>query len=216
MTERTLYYWSPEMFSSSINSGDSYKKLPQTIVISILNYPLFPSESDRFHTVFHIREDEEGFLWSDRLEFHAIDLSTFMVQWRKYRRTLMNKKQQEMPWLMMLSAADYRKDHTNNEMLMELEEWAMKIDQVREALIEWENLSVNKENRMEYEARMKELRDLLSNFEGEREAGIEEGIEIGIQKGIQQIATKLLDEGMPLLKIAELTGLSEEEIKNLG
>jgi PD-(D/E)XK nuclease family transposase len=61
------------MFSSSINSGDLYKELPQTIVISILNYPLFPSETGRFHTVFHIREDEEGFLWSDRLEFHAID-----------------------------------------------------------------------------------------------------------------------------------------------
>lgn len=83
---------------------------------------------------------------------------------------------------MMLSAADYRKNHTNNEMLMELEEWAMKIDQVREALIEWENLSVNKENRIEYEARSKYLRDLLSNLEGEREAGLEEGIAIGIEK----------------------------------
>lgn len=85
-----------------------------------------------------------------------------------------------MPWLLMLSAADYRKSHNNSEMLMELEEWAMRIDQVREALIEWENLSVNKENRIEYEARMKELRDLLSNLQEERREGIEEGIEIGI------------------------------------
>ncbi len=53
MPERTLYYWS-RMFSSSLNSGESYYQLPPTIVISILNRPLFPSETDRFHTVFHL------------------------------------------------------------------------------------------------------------------------------------------------------------------
>ena len=64
----------------------------------------------------------------------------------------MDNKHQEIPWLMMISDADYRKNYTNIEMLMELEEWAVKIDRVREALIEWENLSVNKENRIEYQS----------------------------------------------------------------
>ncbi|WP_256237564.1 hypothetical protein [Bacillus sp. EB600] len=49
-------------------------------------------------------------------------------------------------------------------MLAELEKWAMNIEEVREALIEWENLSSKKKNRVEYEARLKELRDLLNNF----------------------------------------------------
>ena len=35
MPERTLYYWS-KMFSSSLNTGEPYEKLPPTIVISIL------------------------------------------------------------------------------------------------------------------------------------------------------------------------------------
>ena len=43
------------------------------------------------------------------------DQSYFYVQWRKYRRKLMDNKHQEMPWLMMLSAADYRKNHINTE-----------------------------------------------------------------------------------------------------
>ncbi|MED4969168.1 hypothetical protein P9755_05015 [Parageobacillus toebii] len=59
---------------------------------------LFPHETDRFHTVFHLREDEEHFLWSAHIEFHAIDLSQFMVQWKKYRREM--KKSAEVPWLM--------------------------------------------------------------------------------------------------------------------
>jgi predicted transposase/invertase (TIGR01784 family) len=203
------------MFSSSLNSGDSYLDLPTTIIIPILNYPLFLNETDRFHTVFHIREDEEGFLWSDRLEIHLIDLSNFMVQWKKYRRELKEQNHQELPWLMMLSAADVQRKKLDEEMLAELEEWAMNIEEVREALIEWENLSSNKKNRVEYEARLKELRDLLNNFKGYHRMGREEGIEEGIELGIQKIAKKMLEKGKPISEIAEMTGLTEDEIKSL-
>jgi predicted transposase/invertase (TIGR01784 family) len=210
MPERTLYYWS-RRFSSSLNSGDSYLELPTTIIIPILNYPLFSIETERFHTVFHIREDEGGFLWSDRLEIHLIDLSNFMVQWKKYRRKLKEQNHQELPWLMMLSAADVQRKKLDDEMLAELEEWAMNMEEVREALIEWENLSLKKKNRVEYEARLKELRDLLNNFKGYHRMGKEEGIELGIQK----IAKKMLEKGKPISEIADMTGLTEDEINSL-
>ncbi|WP_147532279.1 Rpn family recombination-promoting nuclease/putative transposase [Bacillus marasmi] len=238
MPERTLYYWS-RMFSSSLNSGDSYKLLPPTIFITIVNYPLFPSETDRFHTKFHIMEDEEGFLWSDRLEFHLIDLSSFMVQWKKYRRKLKEQNEHELPWLMMLSAADAKRKIQYSDILAELEEWAMNIEEVREALIEWENLSADKKNRDEYEARLKELRDQLSNLQGYhrkgKEEGIKEGIKLGVEKGkiegikegkkegIKEgimegsriIVRNLLKKGLTTAEIAELTGLTEDEIREL-
>jgi predicted transposase/invertase (TIGR01784 family) len=182
-----------------------------TIIIPILNYPLFSSETERFHTVFHIREDEGGFLWSNLFEIHLIDLSNFMVQWKKYRSKLKEKNHQELPWLMMLSAADVQRKKLDEEMLAELEEWAMNIEEVREALIEWENLSSKKKNLVEYEARLKELRDLLNNFKGYHKMGIEEGMELGIQK----IAKKMLDKGKTISEIAEMTGLAEEEIRSL-
>ena len=176
------------------------------VTVFILNYPLFPSETDRFHTVFHIREDEEGFLWSDRLEFHLIDLSTFMVQWKKYRRKLKEQNPQELPWLMMLSAADLKKKNLDSEILAELEEWAMNIEEVREALSEWENLSADKKNRFEYEARLKELRDQLSNLRGYHRMGKEEGIEIGkqagIELGIQKVVRNMLKRGKSISEIA--------------
>ena len=118
-----------------------------TGTVRILNYPLFSSETERFHTVFHIREDEGGFLWSNRFEIHLIDLSNFMVQWKKYRRKLKEQNHQELPLLMMLSAADVQRKKLDEEMLAELEEWAMNMEEVREALIEWENLSSKKKNR---------------------------------------------------------------------
>lgn len=50
---------------------------------------------------------------------------------------------------------------------------------MREVLIEWETLSTNKENRVIFEARAKELRDLLRTPEGER---VMEGITKYIQE----------------------------------
>ncbi len=79
----------------------------------------------------------------------------------------------EYPWLMMLSAADYQKNTIDEDIFHELEELALNEQEVREALIEWENLSANKENKVLYEARLKFLRDQLSNIRGERRLGKE-------------------------------------------
>jgi predicted transposase/invertase (TIGR01784 family) len=218
MPERILYYWA-KSYSNIIHSGDTYQMLKPSIMISILNYPLFPSETDRFHTIFHIREDEGHFLWSNHLEFHVFDLRTFMVQWKKYRRQMKRMENKEWPWLMMLSVADYRKEKLDKELFNELEEWAMNEEKVREALIEWETLSANKENRALYEARTKELRDTLSNLEGERRLGKDEGrIEGRIEGKIEEkqtIAQKMMDEGIEISIVAKITGMSTEEIKKL-
>jgi len=53
----------------------------------------------------------------------------------------------------------------------------MNEQEIREALEEWEKLSVSPENRYAYEMRLKWLRDQLSNIRGERRAGMEEGFE---------------------------------------
>ncbi|AKU27081.1 Rpn family recombination-promoting nuclease/putative transposase [Geobacillus sp. DSP4a] len=184
-------------------------------MVTILNYPLFPHETDRFHTVFHLREDEEHFLWSAHIEFHAIDLSQFMVQWKKYRREM--KKSAEVPWLMMLSVVDGRDSRLDETMWSELEEWAMNEQEIREALEEWEKLSVSPENRYAYEMRLKWLRDQLSNLLGERRAGLEEGLKKGREEGREEERKKMIRhmaaKGMTAKDIADLTGLTEEEVR---
>ncbi|WP_339211655.1 Rpn family recombination-promoting nuclease/putative transposase [Aeribacillus sp. FSL K6-8210] len=218
MPERILYYWA-RLFSQSLFKGQGYSELPPTIMIAILNYPLFPHETDRFHTIFHIREDEEQFLWSAHLEFHAIDLSQFMVKWKKYRRDV--KRSSEWPWLMMLSAVDARKQEIDETILKELEVLAMNEQEIREALEEWEKLSVSSENRYAYEMRLKWLRDQLSNLLGERRAGMEEGLEKGLKQGLKQgreeerknLIQHMSAKGMAAKDIADLTGLAEEEVR---
>lgn len=223
MSERILYYWA-KTYSSLIHSGENYRQLTPVIFISILNYALFPSQTDEFHTIFHIREDRENFLWSEDLEFHVFDLRSFMVKWKKYRREFLKQKRgNAFPWLLMFTATNFDTKEVNEEIISELEEWAMNIEQVREALIEWETLSANKENRVIFEARAKELRDLLSNLEGERRLGREEGRKEGLDEGIEQgivqekreIAIEMLKEGIPINMIEKVTKMSLSEIDRL-
>jgi len=189
-------------------------------MIAILNYPLFPHETDRFHTVFHIREDEEQFLWSPHLEFHVLDLSQFMVKWKKYRREI--KRAPEWPWLTMLSAVDNRTKVVDEEMLRELEELARSEREILEALEEWESLSVDPENRYAYEMRLKWLLDQLTNIRSEREAieegwkkGLEQGKEEGLKEGMKHLVRTMAKKGMNAKDIARLTDLPEEEVREL-
>ena len=48
-----------------------------------------------------------------------------------------------------------------------------------------------------------------------RESGLREGRESGLKEAQERIALKLKASGMELSEIAEVTGLSEEEIENL-
>lgn len=133
----------------------------------------------------------------------------------------------ELPWLIMLTAADYEKKTGYVEIFHGLEELAMNEQEVREALIEWESLSANKENKMLYEAKLKYLRDQLSNIRGERRLGREEGIEEGYKKGIQvgvekgikegmaSLVRKMEENGLSISDIVSMTGLKEEAVKEM-
>lgn len=222
LPERFLYYWS-RLYSSSIGSGNDYSNLSPTIMISIHQDPIFPGKTDKIHTIFHMREMEEQFIWSAHLEFHAIDLSQFMIKWKKYRRELKDHSPSELPWLIMLSAADYRTKTVDEEFLQELEEYAMKEQEIREALIEWDNMSKSKENKAHYEAHRKFLMDLKSNYRGEREEGHKEGLKEGLEKGrrageqlaMKNVAIELIKRGVGVNEIQAVTRLTLEELEVL-
>ncbi len=71
----------------------------------------------------------------------------------------------------------------DEEMFRELEGIAMTERDILEALEEWQNLSVDPENRYVYEMRLKWLLDQLSNIRGSREEGRQEGLKKDEKKG---------------------------------
>ncbi len=71
---------------------------------------------------------------------------------------------------------------------------------------------------------MQERENAIRNYNNDltiaKEEGIEEGRREGMEKGENkkaiEIATKMLDKGMNINDISELSGLSVEEIEGLG
>jgi len=90
-----------------------------------------------------------------------------------------------------------------------------------------EELSRSREERAIAEEREKALRDELSfrkaaldkGLREGRAEGLAEGIEKGLEKGVLQeklnTAKRLIQKGMALSEVAEITGLSPEEIEGL-
>ena len=103
---------------------------------------------------------------------------------------------------------------------------------VKKAMENYEVLTGDAEVKRLAEIRLMSKLEEKSALLTEREAGREEGREEGIkeretkgikrgrkegkEEGIKEVAKKLLKEKMPIKKIAEITGLSEKELKELA
>jgi len=78
---------------------------------------------------------------------------------------------------------------------------------LKKAMTTLEFLSQDAKTRMEYEARLKFLRDEASRIQGAKAEGKAEGKE--------EMARELLALGVNISVIAKASGLSEQEIENL-
>ena len=187
---RTVYYWA-KMFVEQLKSGDKYQNLKKTITINILNYNIF-TEIEKFHTKFHVREDELGFILTDKLEIHFIELDKF----RKLKdgRKITDPLHQ---WLMFL-------DEKDEEILEVLKVSNPAIGRA-EKILEW--LGADEDTLVTYRLREQSLHEQASMIADAKEEGREEGRE--------EVALKLLKMGLSIEKIFEATGLSIEDIKKL-
>ena len=205
MRERTLYYWA-KLYEGQLAEGNRYHALHKAITVNILKFNEIGNE--RYHNVFHVREDTDGSLLTDRLEIHFLELP-------KLRHQAIGVEQRLVRWLTFLTVR-------SKERMAEL----VKGDAVMEkAMTTLEVLSQDERTRMLYEARQKALHDYASAIGNAEERGIEKGIEMGIGKGMEMgigkgkleaaksIARALLASGIDWDIIAKTTGLSKEQIE---
>ncbi|KAI5805251.1 PD-XK nuclease family transposase-domain-containing protein [Pyronema omphalodes] len=184
MEKRTLFYWS-EMYYHQIPKGGNYNTLKKCVTIKILNYSCLPN--DRYHSVFHLREDRTGIPLLDDIEIHIIELTKLSEHAAELEEGgLVN-------WLLFLKGVD----KSNWEVL------TMKEPMLKKAMDTLEFLSQDTAARLAYDARMKALSDEKSRIEGAK------------AETSKEIAIRLLNRGVDLQTISEATGLSVEEIKVL-
>ena len=75
--------------------------------------------------------------------------------------------------------------------------------------------AMSRAERLKYDEALKKYRDTISVLEGARMEGREEGIQEGIRKGVLANARKMKAYGLAWDMIAEITGLTIDEVKDL-
>lgn len=191
MPKRSLYY-SAKMYEEQLTEGQFYKDLKKVISINILTFNQIAN--DRFHNTYHLREDHTGELLLDDLEIHFMELPKLRLKPYHMENRLVN-------WLMFINGAPKER----------WEELAMDTPGLKKAMTTLEFLSQNKEARMLYEMRKKALLDEQSALDYAEARGEAKGK----AARDREIAISMLQKGLPLSLIAEITGLSESEVEAL-
>jgi predicted transposase/invertase (TIGR01784 family) len=199
MDRRSLFYWSRE-FTKGLDAGMNYRELPNVIAINIVNFEFLNIE--RFHSVFHLREDHEPeIVLTNALEIHVLD----MVKWRKQGNTDIANEPLHR-WLVWF-------DHASpSELLAEV----VNMDgAIREAEERQAHVSMDKDALRLYEMRQKAQWDLNSYIDDARQDGIAEGIATGVAQANLENARKMKAMGISPDQINAVTGLSSQAIKTL-
>ena len=99
----------------------------------------------------------------------------------------------------------------------------MEDKNLQEAFRAWEEMSQTKETNIAYQSRLKYILDEEAKLEDvkyhAKREGIEEGVEQGLEQGTrmanEKTALNLLEMKMDVKMIAEVTGLSIEQVEAL-
>ena len=212
--DRSLFYIS-KMYTEQIQQGQQYDVFKKCVSISILDFILFeepkniseqpnPPSHTNFYSCFHIWEDNSHFLFTDKMEFHVIELP-------KLPPELKDNVENDKVFLWAKFISSEKKE--------DFDMIAQKDPYIKSAYQQLQIISQDKQKRLEYEAREKAGRDHNQMMFEAKESGRKEGIEIGKEQGEYnksiQIAKNLISLGSDVDFIAKATNLSIEQIQTL-
>ncbi len=189
--ERVMYYWARE-FSSALQAGEGYSRLPRTLVVSIIDFMLFDCEE--YHSFFQPLEVTRHTLLSDKMGFHFFELPKLPDDVSQENMLLL--------WLSLFKA-------DTEEELEKIK--GMEVPVMSQAINAYYTITASSEfrekERLRAKARHDEAQALYNaRREAKREATIERNIEI---------ARNMIADGEPIEKIVRYTGLTKESIENL-
>lgn len=161
--DRSLFYLS-KMYTEQISPGQNYSVFKKCVSISILDFDLFQGETE-FYSCFHIREDSRHILYTDKMEFHVLELP-------KLPKELKDDSEDILLWAKFINA----------EQKEEFDMLAEKNTYIDSAYEQLQIISQDKQKRLEYEARLKATLDYNQGMLEATQRGIQQGIQQGIAK----------------------------------
>ncbi|PWX36557.1 hypothetical protein CYK89_15435, partial [Clostridium perfringens] len=191
MIQRTLYYWS-KMYSGQIQNRDNYSKLERTVCINILNFKYL--KNDKYHNAYRLKEITSNEELTDLQEIHFIELPKFNEIGNKEYVENVEKMDALEKWLEFLVEPE-----SNTVRQLELSNEEIKL-----AKSELYRLSMDSNEREQYNMREKAIYDRISALENAEAKGKLEGT--------LEVAKKLLLADVDINIIISSTGLTKEEI----
>ncbi len=198
--DRTIYYSTFPIQEQAKKGSEWDFKLEKIYTIAILDFEfdndkMFPN---KFRYDVKLKELETNEIFSDKLNFIYLEMPKFNKQIEELN-TRFDK------WLYVIKNLH-------------------KLDRIPEKLKEniflqlFETAEIAKFNRQEYqdyEDSLKYYRDLKNSLDTAKEEGRIEGRMEGKLESKIEDALKMLEKGLGITLISEITGLTEEQIKNL-
>lgn len=162
--------------------------------ISILDFILFEKEKE-FYSCFHIAEDKRHFKYTDKMEFHVIELP-------KLPPKLKEDSSRVELWAKFINA----------EEMEEFDMIAEKDPYIQSAYNQLQIISQDEQKRLEYEARQKAILDYNQEmYEAEQRGWLK------AEKAVKENTAKnMLAMGLVPETIAQVTGLSLAEINTIS
>ena len=179
------------MYTDQIKPGQKYNVFKKCVSISILDFILF-EEHTNFYSCFHILEDTNHFKYTDKMEFHVIELPKLPTKLQE------NSSRVEL-WAKFINAEE------TEEFYMIAE----KDPYIKSAYNQLQLISQDDQKCLEYEAREKAIHDYNQGiYEAEQRGRLQ-----GEQAVRESTAKNLLAIGISTEIIAQATGLSKEQIE---
>ena len=182
--DRSLFYLS-KMYTEQIEQGQGYDVLKKCVSISILNFDLFKGETE-FYSRFHIIEDTRHILYTDKMEFHVIELPKLPTELKENASDI-------LLWAKFINA----------EKKEEFDMLATKNPYIKSAYEQLQVISQDKQKRLEYETREKAIRDHNQlMFEARKQGQID-------------LIINCLKKGKTCEQVSEFLEIPLEEIKQI-
>jgi predicted transposase/invertase (TIGR01784 family) len=192
--ERIVYYTS-RLLSEQMTIGDTYCKIEKAISIVIADFRLV-DDSPYYHNRYRLYDSGSDTYFADVFEINTLEL-------RKLPASEDGSKLWD--WLKLIS--------TEEEEVME--QLAEKNDNIRKTVGVLKEMSNDEIERALADARQKAIWDKAAEQDYEINEARRSGLKEGREEGKVEDARAMRAKGYPISDIAEITGLSPNEIKEL-
>ena len=186
-----LAFMNSKLFAEQMKRGQEYETLRRTVTVVIADFDLIKESKDCFHR-FQWYNPMNGTSLTNAQEIDVLELIK-----------LPKEDDGSALWKWMKFIKSGRED--------EMEELAKKSNAMQEVVHTLKEMSEDEYERRLAFQRDKDERDRLAEIS----YGRYEGIEIGEARAKNEIARSMKEYGDPIEKIADITGLSAEEIEKL-